>query len=87
MKLKSLLTSVFMLIINIVNACPVCEEQQPQIIRGISHGVGADSYLDWVIIFTITAITLLVLFYSVKHLIYQKENKYNHIKETILNNQ
>lgn len=76
-----------MLIINIVNACPVCEEQQPQIIRGISHGVGADSYLDWVIIFTITAITLLVLFYSVKHLIYQKENKYNHIKETILNNQ
>ena len=87
MKLKLLLTSVFVFMMKNLIACAVCEEQKPKILRGISHGVGAESYWDWVIIFIIAAITLIVLIYSVIHLIKPTENKYNHIKKTILNNQ
>lgn len=87
MRIKLLLTSAFILFFKILNACPVCQDQQPKILRGISHGAGAESYWDWFIIFIISAITLFVLIYSVMHLIKPTENKYNHIKKTILNNQ
>ena len=67
-------------------ACPVCEKQQPKIMRGITHGAGPQSNWDWVIISVISLITILTFIFSLKYLIKPGEKNNNHIKQIILNN-
>ncbi len=67
-------------------ACPVCEQQQPKITRGITHGAGPQSNWDWVIIAVITIITVITFIFSLKYLIKPGEKNANHIKQLILNN-
>ena len=66
-------------------ACPVCEKQQPKILRGITHGAGPDSRWDYLIIAVSVVIVLVTLFFSVKWLIKPGEKSLSHIKLTILN--
>lgn len=66
-------------------ACPVCENQQPAITKGITHGAGPQSNWDWLIIAIIALITVLTLAYSIKFLIIPGEKEKNHIKQSILN--
>jgi hypothetical protein len=66
-------------------ACPVCEQAQPRILRGIVHGPGPESRWDYGIAIAAVVITVLVLFYSVKWLISPGENEKTHIKHFILN--
>lgn len=86
MKLKSLSTLVFVLTMQLVWACPVCEKQQPKITQGLTHGAGPQSNWDWVIIAIITAITVLTFIFSLKYLIKPGEKNSNHIKQTVLSN-
>lgn len=67
-------------------ACPVCERNQPKVLRGVVHG-GPGSNWDYVIIGFFTIITLLTLYYSVKWLIRPGEKENNHIKYSILNDE
>lgn len=73
------------LMAGVANACPVCERNQPRLLRGITHGSGPDSRWDYVIVCSMLAIVTLTLFYSVKWLIRPGEQKADHIKRTILN--
>ncbi len=66
-------------------ACPVCEQQQPKLLKGISHGAGPESNWDYAIIILVTAIVLITLFYSVKWLLRPGEQSENHIKRMVLN--
>lgn len=66
-------------------ACPVCEQQQPRLLKGITHGAGPQSAWDWVIISIITIITILVGYYSIKLLVRPAETAPHHIKHSILN--
>ena len=66
-------------------ACPVCENQQPAITKGISHGAGPQSNWDWVIISIIALVTILTFIFSLKYLIKPGEQEKSHIKQTILN--
>lgn len=66
-------------------ACPVCDEQQPSITQGLTHGAGPESNWDWVIIAVVFLITLFTLWYSIKYLVKPEETEVNHIKKTILN--
>jgi len=68
-------------------ACPVCERNQPKVLRGVTHGAGPESQWDYVIVWTTVAIVLLTLFFSVKWLIRPGEKSEKHIKRMILNNQ
>lgn len=86
MKRKSLFIFLFVLLAQIVSACPVCEKQQPKITQGLTHGAGPQSNWDWVIIAAITAVTLLTFIFSLKYLIRPGEKNSNHIKQSILNN-
>lgn len=86
MKTKSLSILLFISLVQVVSACPVCEKQQPKITQGLTHGTGPQSSWDWVIIAIITAITLLTFFYSLKYLIKPGEKNANHIKQSILRN-
>lgn len=69
---------------NVVVACPVCERQQPKLLRGILHGAGPESNWDYIIIAVMMIITLLTLYYSVKWLMRPGEKSANHIKRIML---
>lgn len=86
MKLKASLIFVFVLLVQIVSACPACEKQQPKITQGLTHGGGPQSSWDWVIIAVISVITLLTLVFSLKYLIKPGEKNSDHIKQSILSN-
>jgi hypothetical protein len=76
-----------LLIAAALNACPNCELAQPRILRGITHGVGPQNSWDYFITLAVSAITILVGFYSVKWLIRPGEANDNHIKNYILHNE
>ena len=65
--------------------CPLCEKQQPRILRGITHGTGPESNWDYVIIGGAVIIVFFTLYFSVKYLIKPEENDTNHIKRLIIN--
>lgn len=67
------------------SACPVCERNQPKLLKGVVHGAGPDSQWDYLIIGLIALIVILTLYFSVKWLVKPGENQANHIKRTVLN--
>lgn len=84
MKKKIVILIIFLQ--TLANACPVCERQQPKILRGIVHGTGPDNSWDYVIVWSIAIIAILTLFFSVKWLVKPGEKNKSHIKYFILNN-
>ncbi len=68
------------------SACPVCERQQPELLKGITHGQGPESRWDYLIVWITVVIVLVTLFFSVKWLIRPGEKSKKHIKRFILNN-
>lgn len=87
MKMRVNLILLFVLFLQLAEACPVCEKQQPKITQGLTHGAGPQSNWDWVIIAVITLITVLTFIFSLKYLIKPGEKNTNHIKQLILNNE
>ncbi len=81
---KLLLTITLVLLHAALLACPVCEKQQPKLLRGITHGAGPESNWDYVIIWGTVAIVLISLYYSVKWLCKPGEAEKDHIKHTVL---
>jgi|SRR5699024_30581 len=79
------LTSILLLLINTFAwACPVCERQQPKLLRGIIHGAGPEHQWDYIIIIAVAIITIATLFFSVKWLIKPGEKSDKHIKRMVL---
>ncbi len=81
---NALLIFSFFLLSAASYACPVCDQQQPKLLRGITHGAGPDSNWDYVIISVMGAIVLVTLFYSIKWLLTPGEASVGHIKRFIL---
>lgn len=65
-------------------ACPVCEKQQPKVLRGVAHGVGPDNNWDYFIVGAIAVTVLITLYFSTKWLVRPGEETPNHIKRNIL---
>ncbi|WP_310556932.1 hypothetical protein [Flavobacterium sp.] len=82
--MKKLITTVILLIQAIVFACPVCERNQPKVLRGIVHGAGPESNWDYVSIWVTIIIAIITLIYSLKWLIKPGEKNRDHIKYSIL---
>lgn len=85
MKTKLLVTTALVLVAKITLACDVCEKNQPAITKGLTHGTGPESNLDWVNIGIMAALTLLTLIFSIKFLVKPGEKNADHIKRQILN--
>jgi uncharacterized protein HemY len=66
-------------------SCPVCDQKQPAVLRGIAHGAGPESNWDYLIISVVGVIVLVTLFFSVKWLIRPGEKSDTHIKRAIIN--
>jgi hypothetical protein len=84
MNKQTISTLAAFLIFLSANACPVCEKQQPRILRGITHGTGPQSNWDWLIVAIVAAIALFTLFQSVRYLVSPGEKNRDHIKHSIL---
>ena len=84
--MKKILFSFILLTAFVVaNACSVCEKQQPEILKGITHGAGPQSDWDFLIVSVAVIIVVATLFFSVKWLIWPEEKGESHIKRIILN--
>ena len=82
--MKKIILFLFLLLFQITAfACPVCERNQPKILRGIVHGSGPDSNWDYISIAITIIISVFALIYSIKWLIKPNENDQNHIKYSI----
>lgn len=81
--------SILILMLSTITAwaCPVCEKNQPKILRGVTHGTGPESNWDYVIIWSVVAIVAFTLFFSVKWLVRPGEQAETHIKRSIFNNE
>ena len=82
--MKKTITFLFLILFQIAAfACPVCERNQPKVLRGIVHGSGPDSNWDYVSIIITMIIAIFALIYSIKWLIKPNENNQDHIKYSI----
>jgi hypothetical protein len=84
---KATITLLFLITGLLVEACPMCEKQQPKLLRGITHGAGPSSNWDYIITWAMVAIVLFTLAYSIKCLVRPGEKSPGHIKRQILDNQ
>ena len=66
------------------NSCPVCEKQQPDVLRGITHGAGPQGNWDYLIVSVAAAIVVVTLFFSIKWLLSPGEMNEKHIKRIVL---
>lgn len=82
---KTLLILLFLFSALITSACPVCDKQQPKILKGITHGGGPGSQWDYVIVCITAVVVVVSLFYSIKWLFKPGEKSPHHIKQLILN--
>lgn len=66
-------------------ACEVCEKNQPEPLKGITHGIGPTGRIDYIIITVAAIIVAVALFFSIKFLVKPKEKNSDHIKNIVLN--
>lgn len=78
--------TIFQLSLSPAMACDVCQEQQPRILRNITHGAGPQGTTDFVIITVAAIIVGLTLIYSIKYLLKPGEKSPDHVKNIILDN-
>lgn len=81
---KRVFSIVFLLFQIAIFACPVCERNQPKLLRGIVHGSGPESNWDYVSIGITMVIALITLVYSIKWVVKPGEKNKDHIKYSIL---
>lgn len=66
-------------------ACPVCDRNQPKLLRGLTHGQGPQNVMDYFLPALLVVLSLLALFFTLKWLWKPGERNDNHIKRFILN--
>lgn len=71
--------------VTVVLACPVCEKNQPAVLKGISHGTGPQNNWDYLIVIVAVLIVIYTLFHTVRLLVKPGEQNDNHIKRTVIN--
>lgn len=66
-----------------LNACDVCEKNQPKITKGLTHGPGPSGNMEMVIASLAFILVLISLFFSMRFLVRPGEKNPNHIKNFI----
>jgi len=83
--MKSLFAFMILFLAHIsIYACDACEKQQPEILRGITHGLGPQSNWDYLIVSVGAVIVVATLFFSIKWLLSPGEKGEKHIKRIVL---
>ncbi len=86
---QKLILLIALIFINNVTtmACEACNQNQPKILRGITHGSGPQSNWDYFVVIIMVLVTLYSLYATVKCFVKPTDKQYNDIKNTILNQQ
>lgn len=84
--IRSFLTTVLLMIIANISAfaCEACDQNQPKILKNITHGSGPQSNWDYFVVIIMVILTIYTLYATIRCFVSPKETKYNHIKNTIL---
>lgn len=85
--MKKLLFITLLLILQIpirAFACEVCQNKQPKVLQGITHGTGPQGNLDYIIIWSAVIVVAITFFFSVKYLVRPREVESSHIKNIVL---
>lgn len=83
--LKFVLVSILLFIASLSTvACPVCEKQQPKLLKGITHGAGPQDNWDYLIVGIAALLVVITLFYSIKWIIKPGEKSEDHIKRLFI---
>lgn len=65
-------------------ACDVCQNNQPKVLKNITHGTGPQGNWDYIIIWSAVVIVAITLFLSIKYLVKPKETAPGHIKNMVI---
>jgi len=65
-------------------ACEVCENRQPDVLKGVTHGIGPQGNIDYIITWAAIVIVGVTLFFSIKFLVKTNESKPDHIKNIVV---
>ncbi|WP_270088006.1 hypothetical protein [Sphingobacterium sp. SYP-B4668] len=85
--MKTVITLVLLISVTLTaSACPVCERNQPKLLRGLVHGAGPESQWDYIIIGLVAVMVLITIYFSLKWLVRPGEASESHIKRTVLKN-
>ena len=77
--MKKLTYIGFLLLSIAAMACPACEKQQPELLKGISHGTGPTGNSDYVIIIATAIIVVVTFIYFIKYTFFPGERSVKHI--------
>ena len=83
--MRKILFALLMLGASAVYGCPVCDNQQPGILKGITHGAGPQTNWDYVIVYLVAAVVVATLIFSILWLVRPGEKDTSHIKRAVLN--
>jgi len=87
MKKIILFLSCYLVGIGHALACEVCKRQQPEVLQDVTHGMGPQGTIDYIITWGATIIVVVTLVLSIKMLVYPNERQSNHAKHIpLLNN-
>lgn len=65
-------------------ACEVCENRQSAVLKGVTHGIGPQGNMDYIITWSAVIIVGFTLFFSIKFLVKPKESAPDHIKNIVV---
>lgn len=83
--MKKILFAMLMLGVFTSYGCPVCDKQQPRILKGVAHGAGPQTNWDYVIVYLVAAVVVVSLIFSILWLVRPGERNMGHIKRAVLN--
>ena len=84
--MKKILLSISLLSVQApLLACDLCQKNQPEVLKDVTHGPGPQGQWDYVITWVAVIIVAVTLFLSIKFLVRPKENDPNHIKNIVVN--
>ncbi len=67
-------------------ACEICKENQPKLLRGLTHGSGPKGTIDFIIIWSSVIIVLITMYFFIKYLVKPGEKSAEHIKYIVVQN-
>lgn len=89
MKRQGIYTALLLVMLSGGNvlACEVCKKSQPEVLREVSHGTGAEANFDYVIIWSAAVVVAITLYLSIRYLVRPNEGAKDHIKNIVVENQ
>ena len=83
--MKTKLATLIVFLVSFTSmACPLCDANQPKGFKSITHGLGPQGNIDYIIMYSAIIIVGYTLIMSLKYLLKPREDSKKHIKNLII---